>query len=101
MYVFDTSPLSSLFRNFYRSRFPTLWRQFDALVADGRVTSTREVRRELDCYGRVDEQWMGDHQYIFTMPTAAEGQIILEIYAVRHFQHNVEQKKIQAGGPQC
>ena len=32
------------------------------------------------------------------MPTAAEGQIILEIYAVRHFQHNVEQKKIQAGG---
>ena len=98
MYVFDTSPLSSLFRNFYRSRFPTLWMQFDALVADGRVTSTREVRRELDRYSHGHEQWIDDHWYIFTTPTAAEGRIIREIYAVRHFQHNVEQKKIQAGG---
>ena len=98
MYIFYISPLSSLFRNFYRSRFPSLWRQFDALVADGRVTSTREVLSELDRYAHDYEQWIHDHRYIFTIPTAAEGRIIREIHAVRHFQHNVEQKKIQAGG---
>lgn len=87
-----------MFRNFYRSRFPTLWEQLDALVADGRVTSTREVRRELDRYAHADEQWISKHGYIFTTPTAEEAQIIREIYAVRHFQHNVKQKKIQAGG---
>lgn len=75
-----------------------LWRQFDSLVADGRVTSTRQVGRELDPYSHGHEEWIRSNQHIFTTPTAAEGQIILEIYAVRHFQHNVEQKKIQAGG---
>ena len=98
MYIFDTSPLSCLFRNFYRSRFPTLWKQFDALVADGRVTSTREVCRELDRYSHGDEEWIRDNRHIFTTPTAAEGQVVREVYAVRHFQHNMEQKKIQAGG---
>jgi len=98
MYVFDTSPLSNLFRHFYRRRFPTLWEQFDGLIADGTVTSTREVRRELDLYAYLDEQWVRDNGGIFTTPTAAETQIIREIYAVPHFQQNIELKKIQKGG---
>lgn len=44
--MFDTSPLSTLFKNYYRRPFPTLWDRFDGLVADGRIISTREVRRE-------------------------------------------------------
>ena len=99
MYIFDTSPLSALFRNFYRSRFPTLWEHFDALVVDGRVTSTREVRRELDRYAHDGhEEWIRTHQHIFATPTAEEAQVVREIYAVQHFQQNVERKKIQAGG---
>ncbi|PQO23091.1 DUF4411 domain-containing protein [Rhodobacteraceae bacterium WD3A24] len=98
MYVFDTSPLSNLFRHFYRRRFPTLWEQFDALVADGAVTSTREVRRELDFYAHVDDIWVRDNSDIFTTPTADEAQVIRKIYAVPHFQQNIEMKKIQKGG---
>lgn len=98
MYVFDTSPLSNLFRHFYRRRFPTLWEQFDALVADGRVTSTREVRRELDLYARADEDWVRENAGIFTTPNAAEAEIIRAIYAVPHFQQNIELKKLQKGG---
>lgn len=98
MYVFDTSPLSNLFRHFYRRRFPTLWEQFDALVADGTVTSTREVRRELDLYAHVDEDWVRDNAGIFAMPTVVEAQIIRDIYSVPHFQQNIELKKLQKGG---
>jgi hypothetical protein len=47
-YVFDNSPLSALFRNYYRKSFPTLWQRFDQLVADGRLVSTREVFREIE-----------------------------------------------------
>ena len=36
-YVFDNSPLSALFRNYYRKTFPSLWQHFDQLVADGRL----------------------------------------------------------------
>ncbi len=47
-YVFDTSAFSPLFRNFYKRRFPTLWRQFDELVDNRRIVSTREVFREIE-----------------------------------------------------
>jgi len=47
-YVFDNSPLSALFRNYYRGVFRTLWQGFDALVDDGHILSTREVLREIE-----------------------------------------------------
>ena len=34
MYVFDNAPLSTLFKNYYPKRFPTLWKNFNEL---GRV----------------------------------------------------------------
>ena len=43
MYIFDNSPLSALFRNYYPETFPTLWDNFNALVANGEIVSTREV----------------------------------------------------------
>ena len=98
MYVFDTSPLSSLFKNFYRSRFPTLWSQFDTLVAGGMVTSTREVARELDQYSQADKGWMRSNKGIFKTPNADELQVVRTIYSVSHFRHNIEEKKIHGGG---
>lgn len=98
MYIFDTSPLSELFRSYYRGRFPTLWGKLEALIANGKVSSTREVKNELERYGRADENWIRNNSAIFTTPTAHEANFVKRIYAVRHFQQNIELKKIHKGG---
>lgn len=99
MYVFDTSPLSTLFRNYYPSRFPTLWAQFDALVAGGQMISTREVFREIDD-GPLESlrDWAQHHQALFPAPNAQEAVAVAQIYAVQHFQQNIEQQKLLKGG---
>jgi hypothetical protein len=99
MYVFDNSPLSVLFRNYYRGRFPTLWDRFDGLIADGQIVSTREVYREAEDSSLENlRNWAADQQAIFHMPTAAEGAFVAGIYAIPHFQQNIEQKKLLKGG---
>lgn len=98
-YVFDCSPLSALFRNYYRKTFRSLWERFDGLVADGEILSTREVAREIKDGGPESLiQWATQHSDIFTMPTAAEGEFIAQIYSVPHFQQNIEMQKILKGG---
>jgi hypothetical protein len=89
-YVFDTSPLSTLFKNFYRNRFPSLWVLFDELVADGDIVSTREVWREIED-GATESlrDWAAQNQQLFTVPTAAEGAFVTRIYATPHFQQNM------------
>ena len=47
VYVFDTSALSALFKNFYPDIFTSLWELFDELVDDGNLISTREAGREI------------------------------------------------------
>jgi hypothetical protein len=95
MYVFDTSPLSTLFKNYYRRRFPTLWQNFDALVAAGGIVSTREAHREIDD-GPVTElrDWANLNTNLFSVPNAAEGAVVAQIYSVAHFHQNIEQQKI-------
>jgi len=99
MYVFDTSPLSTLFKNYYRRRFPSLWRNFDVLVSAGSLVSTREAYREV-VDGPVAElrEWAGNNQALFSVPTAAEGALVARIYAVPHFHQNIEQQKLLKGG---
>lgn len=98
-YVFDTSPLSTLFRNYYPTTFKTLWSNFDALVAAGDVVSTREVLREIHD-GPVAElvAWSKDHEELFAMPTGAEAAFVAQIYGIPHFQQNIEQQKLLKGG---
>ena len=50
-YVFDNSPLSVLFKNFYRNTFRSLWENFDALVADGGLS-----RRARHCARSMTER---------------------------------------------
>ena len=98
-YVFDNSPLSALFRNYYRHRFPSLWRRFDDLVINGDFVSTREVRRELE--DGPDEslrEWVAQNRELFTIPSAEEGVFVARIYAVQHFQQNIERQKMLRGG---
>src|SRR5208337_1190215 len=98
-YVFDNSPLSALFKNFYRNRFPSLWERFDDLVANGHIVSTREVLREIED-GATESlrEWVAQNQHLFTVPTAAEGAFVTEIYLIPRFQQNIEQQKILKGG---
>lgn len=98
-YVFDNSPLSALFRNYYRKTFPTLWGHFDDLVAQDRLVSTREVFREIED-GPIESliYWATNNRTLFGNPTAAEGAFVARIYAVPRFQQNIEQKKLLRGG---
>ena len=99
MYVFDASPLSVLLRNFYPDRFPTLWKNFDALIREDKITSTREVRRELERIVDADiPQWLEDNKTLFPTPTAEEAEWVTKIYAVRNFQHNITQQDLLRGG---
>ena len=98
-YVFDNSPLSVLFKNFYRSRFPSLWERFDALVAEGQIVSTREAYREIEDWPTESlRAWAAENRHLFATPTAVEGAFVTRIYAVSHFQQNIEQQKILKGG---
>lgn len=96
--MFDTGPFVSLFRNFYPSTFVTLWENFDALIENGEIVSTREVFREIE--GQDDDllDWAKANKEIFTTPTAEEGAFVGSIYSVAHFQANIEQQKILKGG---
>ena len=46
--VIDSNSISTIFRFYHRTRFPSFWEAFDALVQLGRVNSVRTVRNELD-----------------------------------------------------
>ena len=98
--VFDTSPLSQLFRAYYPDRFPTLWQQFHELVQRGQVTSTREVGREID-RGPIQDlvDWKHRNPLLFPAPSTAEGQFVRRIFQVPHFQHNISKKQMLRGGP--
>ena len=98
-YVFDNGPFSSLFRNFYRKTFRTLWENFNVLVADGSILSTREVLREIeDSADQSLRDWSRLNQHLFETPTGVEGLFVAKIYAVPHFQYNIEQQKLLKGG---
>ncbi|MDX3967390.1 MAG: DUF4411 family protein [Bradyrhizobium sp.] len=99
MYIFDNSPLSALFKSYYRGRFPTLWQHFDKLVADEDIISTREVFREIEDSSLIDlNDWAKNNAKVFTIPTAEEAAFVAKIYAVPHFQQNIEQQKLLKGG---
>ncbi|MCA9802740.1 MAG: DUF4411 family protein [Cyanobacteria bacterium HKST-UBA02] len=99
MYVFDTSALSALFRNYYKQRFPTLWKKFDKLVDDKQIVSTREVFREIDNSSlETLRVWAIANRSLFAVPTAAEAVFVAKIYSVSHFQKNIEQQKLYKGG---
>jgi len=99
MYVFDTSPLSTLFKNYYRTRFPTLWKKFDLLALEGNLVSTKEVFHEIQD-GPVESLrvWSEQQQFLFSTPNALEAEFVASIYRVPHFQQNIEQQKLLKGG---
>ena len=72
IYIFDSDVLITLFRNFYRNRFPSLWQKFDAYVIDGRIISVREVMNEIESRDDQLSEWAKQHREIFTQPSSEE-----------------------------
>ena len=122
VYVFDSGPLIDIFRHYYRDRFPSLWQNFDGMVEDGRITSTREVSNELaghedkSANRRKEEQrenskdsekhedelakWCKENRRkVFITPTPEELEIVREIFGVRHFQAMIRKKQRLEGRP--
>ncbi|WP_084674103.1 PIN domain-containing protein [Methylobacterium sp. WSM2598] len=98
-YVFDNGPLSMLFKNYFRSVFPTLWDNFDELIANGEIVSVREIAREIaDSSIEVLRTWVADNGEVFAVPSPQEAAFITQIYSVKHFQYNIEQQKLLKGG---
>src|SRR5258706_11903657 len=98
VYVLDTSFIIQLHENYYRENFVTLWKLFDEMLAAGQFTSTREVLRELEEQSDIATEWAEANNELFATPTAEEGRFVAGIYAVKHFQQNIELKKILKGG---
>ena len=93
VYVFDSGPLIDLFNHYYRERFPSLWLQFDGMIVDGRITSTREVSNELGARDDELAKWREKAgRQVFVTPTAAELEVVRQILEVPHFQAMIRKK---------
>jgi|SRR5882672_2718721 len=98
IYVLDTSVISALHRNYYPQRFPTLWKLFNGMTAGGGFTSTREVYREIEDHGDATLDWANSNRGLFVTPDGKEGTVVAQIFAVPHFQANIERQKLYKGG---
>ncbi len=69
------------------------------LIENGLIVSTREVYREIED-SPIEElrSWAKHHRELFSIPTAAEGAFVARVYAIPHFQQNIERQKILKGG---
>jgi hypothetical protein len=68
-------------------------------VADKRLTSTREALREIEQGGADSLRvWAADNKELFATPIPDEGAFVAGIFAVPHFQQNIEQQKLLNGG---
>jgi len=100
IYVLDTNSLS-VFKNYYPSRFPSLWTNLDAMAAGGTIVSVREAFNELQNDNRVTfiQEWATRHKAIFATPTNAELRIVSQILAIPHFQNVIGSKALLKGTP--
>jgi hypothetical protein len=86
--------LSLLFTNFYRSRFPSLWGKFDALVDNGQILSVREVLREINAGG--PERACGSGQRLTRKSALCQQR--QKLLAFRAVSQSSTSSKILSGG---
>ena len=94
-YIFDTSSLVVLFKNFYPDNFPSLWKKFNHSVSQGQYFSVKEVRQEIDSYAEMDylKRWSKEHKQFFLHPSKDEIQFISQMFLEHiHFQGLVKNK---------
>ena len=100
IYVFDSGPLIDMFRHYYRERFPSLWKHFDQMIEDSRITSTREVFNELTGAEDTLANWCKmNRPKVFVTPTIEELDVVKKILSVPHFQAMIRKKAHLQGKP--
>ncbi len=99
IYIFDSGPLIWMFRYYYPDRFPSLWEQFNELIAKERIISVKEVSRELGGQDDPLAYWVKDNKQIFKEPTQNEMIFIRNIFQVSHFQGLVRKQEHLQGKP--
>lgn len=99
IYVFDSSTLIDLFRNFYQKRFPSLWEKFDQAVKAKSIISVREVFNEIEQRDDRLSEWAKNNRDFFQPPVPEELVFVAEIFAVSHFQSLVRKQERLQGKP--
>jgi len=99
IYVFDTSTLIDLFRNFYPKQFPSLWEKFDQAVKAESIISIREVFNEIEERSDRLSEWARNNRGFFQLPTSEELGFVAEIFTVSHFQSLVRKQERLQGKP--
>lgn len=71
------------------------------MVAEGRLTSTREVGREIDRYNEEDrlQEWRRANPDLFPAPDEEETERVSRIFEVAHFRALISQKALLRGTP--
>lgn len=102
IYVLDTNTLITLFYFYPPEKYPTLWEKFYQMVKNGKITSVREVRRELLQYEGTKSpatNWAIKNINVFPTVTEYESKVAAEILNVPHFRKMISAKKIKRGKP--
>lgn len=101
IYVFDTSSFIILFKHYYPTRFPSLWKNFEAIIKKKRVISVREVKNEINNYADFDRlvEWANSNNEIFPAPATAELFFVKDLFNIRHYQQLLRQKETMQGNP--
>lgn len=103
VYIFDSSPLIHLFKNYYLTRFPSLWAKFDEMVECSQIVSVEEVYKELTgaitIKDRLSEWAIVNKDIFFHQPDIQELGFIREIFRVKHFEGLVTRKAMLSGNP--
>ena len=89
-------------RYYYPQNFPSFWEKMGNAVMGGIVSSTREVRNELERYGGPQEHllaWMKKNRQIFTTPNNDELEKVRQIFANKKFQRLLSNKAKNSGYP--
>jgi len=101
-YVFDTNSLIVLFKNFYKSRFPTLWHNYNELLSSQKIISVREVSKEITTYYNENDRltlWAKENAQVFQKPNKTELQYVTDMFKNNHFQGLISQKSVLEGKP--
>jgi len=99
IYVFDSGPLIWMFRYYYPERFPSLWIEFDELIASQRIISVKEVSRELEGQDDLLSDWVKDNGDVFQPPNQSEFSLVANIFKIPHFQGLIRKQERLQGKP--
>ncbi|GAB4287742.1 MAG: DUF4411 family protein [Coriobacteriia bacterium] len=99
-YVFDTNSFR-VFGNYYPEAFPSFWERVEELVGAGRITSCREVAKELELQNASEHLglWCAEHDGLFGDPSADEMAAVARVFNVPHFQQLIGQRQQLKGLP--